>query len=325
MTEQQGPEGTKKAVIIARGLGTRMRKADAAAALDPAQAAAADAGVKGMIPIGRPFMDFLVSALADAGFADVCLVIGPEHQSVREHYTREVTPARVRLAFAVQQEPLGTADAVLAAESFAGSDPFVVINSDNYYPVAALAALRTTPAPAVVGFEREALVRLGNVSRDKVARFGALDVGADGMLRRILAAPTPAMAGRAVLASVNCWSFSREIFRACRDVPRSARGELELPQAVQLAIDAHGMRMRVVPMSGAGHVEPRGRRVGGGATGGSNRRPVGTARRRGGDVVSRSVGSASPQRRIPRPPGFQSSRRRPHAAPPGTSRAAAPR
>ena len=51
---------TTKAVILARGLGSRMRKADDDAPLDAAQAAAADSGVKGMIPIGRPFMDFVV-------------------------------------------------------------------------------------------------------------------------------------------------------------------------------------------------------------------------------------------------------------------------
>jgi len=60
-------EGTiEKAVILARGLGTRMRKADSAARLDPTQAAAADTGIKAMIPVGRPFLDYVLSALADA-------------------------------------------------------------------------------------------------------------------------------------------------------------------------------------------------------------------------------------------------------------------
>ena len=239
-----------KAVILARGLGTRMRKADDDAALEPAQAAAADRGVKGMIPIGRPFMDYLISALADAGFSEVCLVIGPEHDEVREHYAR-VAPRRVRLSFAVQREPLGTANAVLAAEPFAAGAPFAVINSDNYYPVAALAELQRHGAPVIIGFERGALVRLGNVPRERVARFGALDVAPDGTLRRILAAPSVEMDEREIYASLNCWSFTSDIFRACREVPPSARGELELPQAVQLAIDRHGMRMLVVPMRAA--------------------------------------------------------------------------
>ena len=82
-----------------------MRKPDTDADLDAAQAAAADSGVKGMIPIGRPFMDFLISALADAGFTDVCLVIGPEHQMVRDYYEQRLAPVRVRIAFAVQERP----------------------------------------------------------------------------------------------------------------------------------------------------------------------------------------------------------------------------
>jgi dTDP-glucose pyrophosphorylase len=246
-----GPHRTTRAVILARGLGTRMRKTDDGAVLDAAQAAAADQGMKGMIPVGRPFMDFLLSALAEAGFSDVCLVIGPEHQAVRDYYTGSAAPRRIRIRFAVQLEPLGTANAVLAAEPFADGQSFAVINSDNYYPVEALAQLHRRAAPVVIGFEREALVTLGNVPRDRVSRFGALDVAADGTLRRILAAPTRVMEDGPIYASLNCWSFTSDIFRACREVPRSARGEFELPQAVQLAIDQLGMRMSVVRMRAA--------------------------------------------------------------------------
>lgn len=227
-----------------------MRKADDYAGLDAAQSAAADAGVKGMIPIGRPFLDYLVSALADAGFTDVCVVIGPEHDVVREHYARQAL-TRVRIHFAIQQRPLGTADAVLAAESFAAGEPFVVINSDNYYPVDALAALHAGRTSATIAFERDALVRLGHLPGEKVERFGALDIASDGALRRILARPTDAMrAAGPLYASLNCWRFTSAIFDACRTVPPSSRGELELPQAVQRAIDA-GLRVEAIRMSAA--------------------------------------------------------------------------
>jgi glucose-1-phosphate thymidylyltransferase len=35
---------------------------------------------------------------------------------------------------------------------------------------------------------------------------------------------------------MNCWRFDARIFGACRDVPRSARGEFELPEAVALGV-----------------------------------------------------------------------------------------
>ena len=240
--------GTTKAVILARGLGTRMRAPDSAAPLDAAAAAVADVGLKAMIPVGQPFLDYVLSALADAGFTDVCLVIGPEHGTVRKRYEVEARPSRIRIHFAVQEQPLGTADAVLAAESFAAGDPFVVINSDNYYPAAALAELRRRTDLAMVAFARDALIERGNVQPDRVARFGAVEVDEAGTLRSMTANESVAATstGGRVYCSMNCWLFTPAIFAACRAVPPSRRGEKELTQAVQYAVDALGARFEVV-------------------------------------------------------------------------------
>ena len=241
---------TISAVILARGLGKRMRKTDETASLDESQARAADAGMKGMIPIGRPFLDYVISALADAGTKRVCIVVGPEHHAVVDHYTNECKPKRVEISFATQLEPLGTADAVLAAEEFCGADPFLVLNSDNYYPPESLQALRREAPPAIAGFARSALISNGNVPPDRVTRFGALTIDDDGYLVRIVprAGETPGSSGEEVYASMNCWSFDTRIFDACRKIEMSPRGELELPRAVQLAIDTMGMRFKVVKL-----------------------------------------------------------------------------
>jgi glucose-1-phosphate thymidylyltransferase len=239
---------TDKAVILARGLGTRMRAASGAP-LSADQSSVAETGVKAMIPVGRPFLDYVLSSLADAGFTDVCLVIGPEHSRIRNYYEKETVPRRLRIQFAEQSRPLGTADAVLAAEHFAAGQTFVVLNSDNYYPSFVLAELRELREAAVVAFARSALLELGNISAHRVTRFGALDIGDDGYLRRILAKPDESMLSRGeVYCSMNCWRFTSEIFRACRAVPLSPRGELELPRAVQLAIDSHAMKVKTIMM-----------------------------------------------------------------------------
>lgn len=227
-----------------------MRKNDSSASLESDQSAVADAGVKAMIPVGRPFLDFVLSALADAGFSRVCIVVGPEHGIIRDHYEGEGKPARISVEFAIQEKPLGTANALLSAESVVGSGDFVVLNSDNYYPADALRRLRLAPAPAIAGFRRRTLIEQGNVAPDRVARFGALDVDDDGFLRRILVgkASQEIVDSDNALASMNCWSFDQRIFEACRRVPISVRGEFELPQAVQLAIDTMDMRISVVPI-----------------------------------------------------------------------------
>lgn len=241
------PRTTVSAVILARGLGTRMRKADESATLDTGQAAAAEQGMKGMIPIGRPFLDYLISALADAGYERVCLVIGPEHDTAVKYYTVDAPPSRVSIEFAIQEKALGTADAVLAAESFCEDRPFLVLNSDNYYPVEALQRLGMTEPPAIAGFARRSLLATGNVLPDRVQRFGALSVDDDGYLASIIPRTGDASAhGDEVYASMNCWLFDRAIFEACRRVEMSPRKELELPRAVQLAIDTMGMRFKVL-------------------------------------------------------------------------------
>ncbi len=235
-----------KLVVLARGLGTRMRAATNEARLSAAQSTAADAGLKAMIPIDRPFLDYALSSFADAGMRDVCLVIGPEHTAIREYYA-SVPTTRLRISFATQEKPIGTADAVLAVKDFAGDDDFIVANADNYYPAPVMAELRRPPAPALPAFSRAGLLRDGQIPPERIARYALLDIDHDGVLRRIVEKPTEreAAAMGDARVSINCWLFNAGIFEACRRVPLSSRGEHELPLAVQFAIDHLGMRFRV--------------------------------------------------------------------------------
>lgn len=248
------------AVVLARGLGRRMRAhADARAVdLTTAQQAVADAGVKALIPIGageapaRPFLDFLLSALADAGYRTVVLVVGPEHDALRHYYQGAGAPRRLAIAFAVQPAALGTADAVVHAEAAVDGRPFVVLNADNLYPVDMLRALRALDGPGVPVFERDQLVESSHIPAGRVAAFALLTVAPDGALVDIVEKPgeeAMAAAGPRALVSMNAWRFDERIFAACRDVPRSVRGEFELPESVRLAI-RRGVIFRAVPARG---------------------------------------------------------------------------
>lgn len=238
-----------KAVILARGLGSRMRK-EADVALTADQAREAEAGVKAMISIGRPFLDYVLSALADAGFDEACLVIGPEHDLVREYYDG-LNPTRIKVSYAIQPEPLGTANALAAAESFAGEDHVLVINSDNYYPAAALSQLRQLKGSGLIGFEQGALVAESNIPEDRVAAFALVTTDSDGNLADLVEKPSPEQRtelGSNALVSMNCWLCGPQIFPAAAGISRSARGEYEITDAVRAAIAA-GDPYRVVPVA----------------------------------------------------------------------------
>ena len=178
-----------QAVVLARGLGTRMREPDPDAHLSEAQRRAADAGSKMMVPVhGRPFLDYVLGALADAGIADVALVVAPDHDAVRAHYAAH-PPARVSLGFVVQPEALGTANAVLAAEAWTARGPFLAMNADNLYPAAALRDLASLAEPGLTAFERDDLVRTSNIPEERVLAFALVEVDDEGYLTAIVEKP----------------------------------------------------------------------------------------------------------------------------------------
>lgn len=251
---------TNRAVVLARGLGTRMRQDAPGAHLDAAQAAAADVGLKAFIPIGRPFLDYILSALADSGITRTCIVIGPEHDVVRRYYEKEIALTRLTVECAVQAEPRGTADAMLAAEAWTEGEPFLVVNGDNYYPVSALTALAALAVPGLVAFSRQGLLADGQIAPDRIQRFALLDLEG-GQLKRIIEKPDQVDAARFArwpYVSMNCWRFDFRVFDACRRVPLSLRGELELPLAIQHAIDDGRFAVQAV-LSDAGVLDLSGR------------------------------------------------------------------
>jgi dTDP-glucose pyrophosphorylase len=243
---------TSQAVILARGLGTRMRRSDGAA-LSAAESAVADTGVKALMPTGEhavPFLDFVLSALADAGIGEVVIVVGPGPSALRERYVRE-PPARLAVRFAVQEQPRGTADAALAACDAVRNAPFLVLNADNYYSPSALGAAARIGECGLVAYEAESLAAQSGIERDRILRYALIDIGPDDILRSIRekpAADDPLAAAPERWVSMNLWSFTPVIFEACQRVRPSQRGELELQDAVSIAMRDLRVPFRVVRM-----------------------------------------------------------------------------
>jgi glucose-1-phosphate thymidylyltransferase len=123
------------------------------------------------------------------------------------------------------------------------------LNSDNYYPVGAIRALRLLGQPAIAAFERQSLIEKGNISSDRIRQFAVVTAAPDGAISRIMEKPdeaTLAGLGAEIYISMNCWVFGPAVFRACAAIKPSPRGELELTDAVQYAIQRLGVRFRVV-------------------------------------------------------------------------------
>ncbi len=230
----------------------RASEADAAGpALTDAQRRAADAGAKGLMPVGgRPLLDHVLEALAAGGVRDVVFVVAPDETALRERYLQAAPPTGLSVRFVVQAEPRGTADALLAARDAVTAD-FLMLNADNLYPVESIAALVTLGGPGLVAYEAAALVAQGNIDHARVMQFALLDISADDTLVDIVEKPADdhplAQRGtRDRWVSMNLWRFTPAVFDDCAAVGPSVRGELELADAVRHALRTRGARFRAV-------------------------------------------------------------------------------
>ena len=123
-----------------------------------------------------------------------------------------------------------------------------MLNADNLYPRESVAALVALDGPGLVAYEATALAELGDIEPARVMQFALLDLAEDDTLREIVEKPAPAHPlARASerWVSMNLWRFTTAIFAECSAVQPSARGELELTDAVRAAI-SHGTRFRAV-------------------------------------------------------------------------------
>ncbi|HVX23222.1 MAG TPA: NTP transferase domain-containing protein [Acidimicrobiales bacterium] len=210
-------------------------------------------GVKPLAPVGpsgEAVIDLLASDALAAGFGTLVLVIGPSTGPAIRYHVEQTWPGTVDVRFAMQEAPLGTVDATLAAvPHLDDGGPFGVANADDLYGEAGLAQL--AGHLAAVGSNCLVAYRLRNaVVGDSPVTRGVCRVDPDGLLvsvdeRRQVGATGDgrfvARDGRSPedldgdeLVSMNLWGFGsdmRSVFRAAMAEAASASGTGPSPDA----------------------------------------------------------------------------------------------
>jgi len=248
--------GVEKAVILARGLGTRMQRTSKNLRLRPDVMRFAEKGWKAFIPIhGKPLLDYTINSLRSVGVKEICLVIGPEHLEMRRYYEElDKSLDDISIQFAIQEKPLGTADAVYAARGFVGDDSFMVMNGDNLYQVDAIKMLKEQVDEICygIGFEMNHLIAEGNFSAERIRSFAVMEVDDELNLIRIVEKPPNPERYRTrygILVNMNLWRFTPHIFQACERIePHPIRREYEITSAIQLLVDERIVPVKVIPI-----------------------------------------------------------------------------
>lgn len=223
---------------------------------------------KCMLPIGtRPMVDYVVQDCLAAGIEELIFIVG-EHSTQLEQYYRSniqlndylrrngkedlldvIAPVKARMHFVTQPSysKRGTAAAVALAKPYIEEGESVVVlmgddfiyNRDGSSEVARL--IEATP-------EGECSLLAVEVVRDSVSRYGVLDVDENGDYRRIVEKPSPEDAPSSLI-NISKYVLNKKVIDLCDTVEISARGEFELPDAINTYVSS-GDRVRVVPAAG---------------------------------------------------------------------------
>ena len=210
-----------KGLILSGGKGTRLRPITHTSA-------------KQLVPVAnKPVLFYGIEAMAEAGIEEVGIIIAPETGPEIEQAAGDGSRFGVRISYIVQDEPLGLAHAVLTAEAFLDGSAFVMYLGDNLLQggISELVAAFREHAP-------DALILLTPVPDPEnygVAELAEAGPGAVGSVVRLVEKPPEPATD---LALVGVYMFTAAIHDAARAIKPSARGELEITDAIQHLVDA---------------------------------------------------------------------------------------
>ena len=214
-----------KGLVLSGGAGTRLRPITHTSA-------------KQLVPVAnKPVLFYGLEAMHAAGIDDVGIVVGETRAEIKAA-VGDGSRFGLRVTYLPQEAPLGLAHAVLIAEEFLGDSPFVMYLGDNL--------LKEGIAPFVRDFERsepDALILLQRVKDP--SEYGIAELQ-DGRVVQLVEKPKEP---RSDLALVGVYLFTPAVFESVKAITPSARGELEITDAIQHMID-RGLRVEPHTVTG---------------------------------------------------------------------------
>lgn len=174
---------------------------------------------KPMLPVaGKPLCAHTADAAVTAGTSELIFVVGYHDDVVREYFGDSYRG--VPVTYAVQEEQLGTAHAVNIAREYLNDD-FVVLNGDDLYDSAAIAALF------------EACPSVGAYRVDDPRPYGVFSMD-DSRITGVVEKPDDPPSE---WVNVGAYHFPADVSQWLADVSKSERGEYEITDVVTQLVE----------------------------------------------------------------------------------------
>ena len=205
-----------KGVVLSGGTGSRLRPITFAMA-------------KQLVPVAnKPILFFGLEDLAEAGISEVGIIISPQTGAEIRAAVGDGSRFGLAVTYIEQAEPLGLAHALATALPFVDGDDVLMYLGDNL--------VKSGVADVVRDFEAHrpaAQILLSEV--ENPSAFGVADLDEQGQVRRLVEKPSNPPSN---LALVGVYLFDATIGEAIANIRPSARGELEITDAIQYQVDA---------------------------------------------------------------------------------------
>lgn len=197
-----------KGVVLAGGKGSRLRPFTYS-------------GAKQLVPIANtPVLHFPVRQLVEAGIHDIAIVVGDTEPQIREAMG-DGSSFGARFTYVPQAAPLGIAHAALICREFIGANRFVLYLGDNVLQ----RGIRDFAADFADSPHDAALV-LKQVADPRA--FGVAEMDGERLVRVVEKPADPPTD----LAVIGVYAFSPAVFGVIERQQPSARGELEIADAI---------------------------------------------------------------------------------------------
>lgn len=205
-----------KALILSGGTGTRLRPLTYSSA-------------KQLLPVAnKPILFYIIEKIVDAGINEIGIIVGDTHAEI-ESAVGNGSIWGVHVTYIHQPLPLGLAHAVKTASDFLKDEDFMMILGDNLFQMdldVIIEEFNNKPANALLLLHKS----------DNPSNYGVAVVNGEHVIRLMEKPKDPP----SNLIITGIYIFDNSIFAAIDKTEPSARGELEITDAIQKLLDTGG-------------------------------------------------------------------------------------